>query len=179
MNRVKKTASLCNKSSGVLIWRKKEDVYWVSNKYFAKKFSRKDFLTFKTKYSNYKGNPYIKDLEIEESLTIRDGGVSDGAPDLDAVIATDNPLVKTECSELLTEEGHAIYYTDDKIVLVRHEYAELFGGWFMTEEEDNKPLYILKQKDDFDTVTGLIMPLRANSYPEVLESIKELSKVLL
>lgn len=178
MNKNKKTAQICNGEKALLIWRKEEFVYWVSDTYFAKRMLQQDYLEFKTKYSNYTTNPFIPEIEIGGSLEIRNGAVNKPAPDISAVLPNeDTQFVELHYSELNTDDGSGIFYTDKNLVLARREYLKLFDGFLVTEKKPNKPIYVLENNES-DEVIGIIMPMRADSYPEIRIELEHINSLL-
>lgn len=157
-------AQLFSKEDRVYIWRKSEDIYWVSDGIVLVKLSGLDWLEFKFKYNNYKRCSFILKIEIGQIVMSWD---YEDFKEIEYNLLEEKIDLEHEKICYLSDFYYyskkigtlvRLYSFDDEIRGVQKKYSFILdAGDYYAVNGKNCPVVVY---DDRDSKIGLIMPVR-------------------
>ena len=158
----KKLANIFKNSSQFLIWRKGEDEYLVTNTYLIIRLDQQTFNKMKAKYSSYKNTPYVKELGIDEFVSIYNKSITDQEkPNLEEVL-DDSGAKKAIVTKLILNQGdkNLLYVVDGEFGMISKKYFDLFGYDKKYKTVNTRsPLMVY----DVEKLIAAVMPIRNES----------------
>lgn len=176
MLKPKKIAQMFNSNGDdLIIWRKEEDVYWVTDTYSIVKFNQQQYQNFRFKWSSYKTKPYIPDLEVEKEIETHGIDFDEGNYKIQTII-TENSDIDLEISKL-SFNGNRVTMADD-INLVSEEYVEVYDLEFnkcKTYKGLNTPIHVYNYDNE---QIAVVMPIRIKK-EKFIQEINKIRSILL
>lgn len=176
----RKLAQLMKNEYFIVVWREEENKYWVSDGIILVRLDQDTFNKFKSKYSAYKNNPYIRDMEVGEKVQVTRAGLLDQGPDIEAVLegaedAEDITITKFLFITDDTDPSTIMYIGNGFYGLLNVDYFNLFGWDYEYKTSDGlKPVYVIDRNEE---VAGIIMPMWITGL-ELEEEIEKIKGVI-
>lgn len=177
-----KIAQIFNKEKdNLIIWRKKENLYWLSNNYLLAALDKEEYQKFNDKYDSYKGKVSIPALEVGKKIYLKENNFLPIELNFQSTIDTKKGNVKVEIADILIEKKGKFLniLISDTVDLLKNEYVnklDLKKYFCLTKEGENQAINIYED-ENYKKIIGIVMPIRKNK-EKVIEKLKKITNIL-
>ncbi|MFW6030136.1 MAG: hypothetical protein ACOCRO_07780 [Halanaerobiales bacterium] len=172
MERIKKIAQVLRRSGDLIVKKRKDNEWIVSDTHIALFISNKEYQRFKSKWNSYKSNTVLPD-NIKEYTTV--GGGRESSPDFEKIIPKIKKEIELKDTMFSYKEQRIFKSKENHIVLLDKDYIPLISDdWTAhTDSMDDEKIHFkpVVFKEDQD-LKAIVMPQVARSYTTPKELVE-------
>jgi len=182
MNKAKRIAQIYNKERSIIVWRKEENIWWITDKYSLYRLNKKEYIDFKLKYCSYVKQPYIKDLEVGQKASVWTGTKKINYNEdlnFEAVLKpfdTAINIIKTPFKFDKEDRIIRMLYTEDLkyTFVISNKYIEPINEEDKLFVEKGEQFSKVNVYDNNENIKSVLMPLRWFAYDETIGFTEEI-----